>query len=90
MHFVLPFVVVGLMFIHLYLLHGTGSSSSVGLHASVDKVSFHPFFVVKDRINVIVYLAFMVGILLFPYSMGEVELYEDANPISSPAHIVPE
>lgn len=89
-HFILPFLVVGVIGLHLFLLHTTGRRSRLGLHSGVGKIEFFPFYVVKDSMNIMVYMLFMVGILLYPYSLGEVELFEDSNPMVSPVHIVPE
>jgi len=56
----------------------------------VEKLTFFPYYWVKDIINVIIYMGFLVAILLYPYALGEVELFEESNILSSPAHIVPE
>ena len=59
-------------------------------HLRVRKVTFYPYYWVKDRINVSVYMLLVALILLYPYSLGEVELFEEANTLVSPTHIVPE
>lgn len=89
-HFGLPFVVLGVMLGHLGLLHRRGSTSVIYRHSGVLKCAFYPLYWVKDLLNVVVYLALFSCMLLYPYAMGEVELFESANLLSSPAHIVPE
>jgi quinol-cytochrome oxidoreductase complex cytochrome b subunit len=89
-HFLLPFMVLLIIILHLNLLHLRGRTSPLLHHSGVRKVRFYPYYWVKDAINVVGYLGFVVLILLFPYALGEVELYEEANPINSPLHIVPE
>ena len=90
MHFVLPFLVIVVMVIHLMRLHGTGRTSLIYSHSGVEKITFFPFYWAKDIVNVVVYIVFLVVILLFPYSLGEVELFEEANFLNSPDHIIPE
>jgi ubiquinol-cytochrome c reductase cytochrome b subunit len=90
LHFILPFIVIGVMIIHLHLLHNRGRTSVILYHGGLEKITFFPYYWVKDLINVVFYLIFILFILLYPYSLGEVELFEEANPINSPVHIVPE
>lgn len=89
-HFVLPFLVLGLMVLHLVFLHRRGRTRLMYSHSGVIKVRFYPFYWVKDIINVTVYLFLVALMLLYPYSIGEVELFEEANPLNRPVHIVPE
>lgn len=89
-HFVLPFLVMFTMFFHLGYLHGRGRTRIIFSHRNVEKITFFPFFWVKDIINVLVLIVRLVLILLYPYSLGEVELFEESNFLRSPAHIVPE
>lgn len=89
-HFLLPFVVFVVLGFHLHLLHRRGRRNPFFTHQGARKVRFFPYYWVKDIVNVIVYVAFLVLMLLYPYALGEVELYEEANPMRSPIHIVPE
>jgi ubiquinol-cytochrome c reductase cytochrome b subunit len=89
-HFVLPFIVMFVMVFHLVSLHATGRTRLIFSHSGVEIISFFPYFWVKDIMNIVLYMVFFALILLFPYSMGEVELFEESNLLSSPAHIVPE
>jgi len=89
-HFVLPFAVLFIMVIHLLFLHRSGRTNALYTHTPVEKIPFYPYFIVKDRINVVLYLVVFLVMLLYPYSLGEPELYIEANPLNSPLHIVPE
>lgn len=89
-HFVLPFLVILMMGLHLNFLHRRGRTRLLLSHSPVEKVTFFPFYWAKDGVNLIAYLFFFALILLYPYSLGEVELFEEANFLSSPVHIVPE
>lgn len=89
-HFLLPFVVLLVMCIHLFLLHGRGRTRLVYLHRGVRKVTFYPYYWVKDGVSVVVYIFYVVIMLIYPYSLGEVELFEEINTLVSPTHIVPE
>lgn len=90
LHFVLPFLVMGLMFVHLNLLHRTGRTNLVCSHRGFRKTRFFPFYWGKDIINMVGYMLAFFLILVFPYSLGEVELFEEANSLNSPIHILPE
>jgi len=89
-HFVLPFIVMIVIVYHLASLHVTGRTRLIYSHSGVEKITFFPYFWVKDMINIILYIGFFVLVLLFPYSMGEVELFEESRILNSPAHIIPE
>jgi ubiquinol-cytochrome c reductase cytochrome b subunit len=89
-HFVLPFIVLGVLVLHLTLLHQSGRTSALYSVSGLEKVSFYPYYWSKDAVNVIWCMAFVVFLLLFPYSLGEVELFEEANFLNSPVHIIPE
>jgi quinol-cytochrome oxidoreductase complex cytochrome b subunit len=89
-HFLLPFVVLFMLGFHLLILHNRGRTRLVFSHSGVSKVTFYPYYWIKDAINVRVYMLLVVLILLYPYSLGEVELFEEANTLVSPTHIVPE
>lgn len=90
LHYMVPFAVLVVIIIHLDFLHRTGRTRVIFRHSRVLKVMFFPFYWVKDIINLVLYWIFLVLILLYPYSMGEVELFDEANPLVSPIHIVPE
>lgn len=89
-HFILPFVVMMVILVHLLLLHNTGRTSPLFRHSGLIKIPFYPFFWVKDIMNLFFYMVFIITMLLFPYSLGEPELFEEANSLNSPVHITPE
>jgi len=90
-HFVLPFVLVVFSGIHLIFLHLTGSSNPLGLSGHVGRVSFHPYFTIKDLLGVLVTVVWLgVVVFLFPEVFAEPENYIPANPLVTPNHIKPE
>ena len=91
LHFLFPFLIAGLSLVHLALLHKDGSNNPLGVDTSVDKIPFYPYFFVKDLFAVSVFL-FVFGILVFyfPNALGHPDNYIPANPLVTPAHIVPE
>jgi ubiquinol-cytochrome c reductase cytochrome b subunit len=72
------------------LLHDSGRTRLIYSHTGVGKIPFYPFYWVKDGLNVVAYLFYVVAMLIYPYSLGEVELFEEVNTLVSPVHIVPE
>jgi len=91
LHFVLPFVIAGLVIVHLALLHRDGSNNPLGISSSTDKISFYPYFYVKDLFSFMLFLFFFSLILFYsPNTLGHPDNYIMANPMSTPAHIVPE
>nr|NP_976163.1 cytochrome b [Gomphiocephalus hodgsoni]AAO43669.1 cytochrome B [Gomphiocephalus hodgsoni] len=90
-HFILPFLAVALVMIHLLFLHQTGSNNPMGLKSNFNKIPFHPFFSVKDVFGMImmVWMLFMLA-LLAPFLLGDVENFIPANPLVTPIHIQPE
>jgi ubiquinol-cytochrome c reductase cytochrome b subunit len=91
LHFVLPFVIAGLVIVHLALLHRDGSNNPLGISSSTDKISFYPYFYVKDLFSFMFFLFFFSLILFYsPNTLGHPDNYIMANPMSTPAHIVPE
>ena len=91
LHFLLPFIIAGLSVIHLALLHKDGSNNPLGIDSAVDKVPFYPYFVLKDVFALSVYF-FVFGVLVyyFPNLLGHPDNYIPADPLHTPAHIVPE
>jgi ubiquinol-cytochrome c reductase cytochrome b subunit len=90
-HFLFPFLVVGLVLVHLLFLHETGSSIPLGLSSDVIRVEFHPYFRVRDLYG----LCWVVGglmfvVLFYPNILGDSENFISANPLVTPEHIQPE
>lgn len=93
LHFLLPFVIVGVVVLHLWALHRFGSNNPLGIEAKgpQDKIPFHPYYTVKDAFGVGVFLLAFSGFLFFaPNFLGHPDNYIPANPLVTPAHIVPE
>jgi len=91
LHFVFPFLIAGLSLLHLALLHKDGSNNPLGVDTSVDKVPFYPYFIVKDLFAFFIFtLVFSIFVFYFPNAMGHPDNYIPANPLVTPAHIVPE
>lgn len=90
-HFFLPFVIAGLTIIHLALLHRDGSNNPLGTDSGVDKISFYPYFFVKDLYAFFVFVfVFAVFVYFYPNTLGHPDNYIPADPMHTPAHIVPE
>nr|UZT67535.1 cytochrome b [Figites sp. ZJUH 20220010] len=91
LHFILPFVILLLIFIHLMGLHVTGSNNPLGLNSNVYKISFHNYFTVKDIQGFILMLLMLVLLCLMnPYILGDPENFNMANSMITPIHIQPE
>jgi len=91
LHYLLPFIIAGASIVHIAALHQYGSNNPLGTYAGVDKVSFYPYFYVKDLIGWVVFIVFFsVFIFFYPNTLGHPDNYIPANPMSTPAHIVPE
>lgn len=90
LHFILPFLLLLVVFTHLIFLHISGRSSPLFTHRGQEKTSFYPYFWWKDSINIVWLLLFFFFICVFPYSLGDPELHIEAAPSVSPVHIVPE
>nr|CZR75486.1 cytochrome b [Dicranocephalus medius] len=91
LHFLLPFIIIAMVMIHLLFLHQTGSNNPLGLNSNNDKVPFHPFFSIKDLMGMIITMfMFSLLILLEPRLLGDPENFIPANPLITPVHIQPE
>jgi quinol-cytochrome oxidoreductase complex cytochrome b subunit len=90
-HFILPFVIAGLTFVHLALLHKVGSNSPLGSDTGVDDISFYPYFVHKDLFALGCYLVvFGFFVFYFPNVLNHPDNYIPADPYETPPHVVPE
>jgi len=89
-HMYLPLLILGLTVYHIYEAHKHGSSNPLGFDHS-DNVRFHPYFSYKDLMSLIIYLMILVTLVCFyPNILGHPENYVEADPMSTPKHIVPE
>lgn len=90
-HFILPFIVLAIVIVHLLFLHQTGSSNPLGLKINIDKISFHPYFSFKDIVGFLVLVLVLILITLIrPYILGDPDNFIPANPLVTPVHIQPE
>nr|YP_010487094.1 cytochrome b [Eupatorus sukkiti]UWI70878.1 cytochrome b [Eupatorus sukkiti] len=90
-HFLLPFIIIGLILIHLLFLHQTGSNNPLGLNSNIDKIPFHPYFTYKDTVGFLMMsMALTFLILTNPYILSDPENFTPANPLVTPIHIQPE
>ena len=93
LHYLLPFVIAGVVILHLAALHQHGSNNPLGIDVKNkgDTLPFHPYYTVKDLFGIGVFLIIFVAVVAFaPNYMGHPDNYVEANPLVTPAHIVPE
>ncbi|WP_370208896.1 cytochrome b, partial [Pararhodobacter marinus] len=99
LHYLLPFVIAGLVIVHIWAFHSTGNNNPTGVEvrrgskeeAEKDTLPFWPYFVIKDLFAlVVVLLVFWAIVAFMPNFLGHPDNYIMANPLSTPAHIVPE
>ena len=89
-HYLLPFLITGIIFVHLILLH-TVTSTNPAQVASPDKLPFHPYFTFKDIFALTAaMLFFLLLIHFYPNILGHSDNFIPANPLVTPPHIVPE
>jgi ubiquinol-cytochrome c reductase cytochrome b subunit len=91
LHYLLPFVILALVFIHVFLLHNYGSSNPLGLDYTVDTTVFTPYYLIKDFFSVLIFFIFF-GIIIFfiTNTLCHTYNYITANTDVTPEHIVPE
>jgi ubiquinol-cytochrome c reductase cytochrome b/c1 subunit len=93
LHYLLPFVITGVVFLHVAALHITGSNNPLGVEPKgpQDTLPFHPYYTAKDSFGLVIYaIVFAMLVFFFPLSLGHSDNYIPANPLVTPAHIVPE
>ena len=87
----MPFLISGLVIVHISLLHLEGSGNPLGICPKVDKIPFYPYFFIKDLFGFICFLLpFAYFVFFNPNLMGHPDNYIRANALVTPAHIVPE
>nr|QPT74096.1 cytochrome b [Pharnaciini sp. NS-2020] len=90
-HFLMPFVIMGMVMVHLLFLHQTGSNNPMGLKSNIDKIPFHPYFSIKDIVGFIIMVMMLIYLTLMePYTLGDPDNFTPANPLVTPTHIQPE
>ena len=93
LHYLLPFVTAGVIILHIWALHIPGSNNPTGVEvkSEQDTVPFHPYYTAKDGFGLGVFLLVFASFIFFaPNILGHPDNYIPANPLSTPAHIVPE
>jgi ubiquinol-cytochrome c reductase cytochrome b subunit len=93
LHYLLPFVILGVIILHVWALHIPGSSNPTGVSVKdeQDTVPFHPYYTSKDAFGLAIFLTVFAALVFFaPNMLGHADNYIPANPLSTPAHIVPE
>nr|ARH54219.1 cytochrome b [Crepidodera pluta] len=90
-HFILPFIILAFVMIHLLFLHQTGSNNPIGTKSNIDKVPFHPYFTFKDILGGLILMFSLTFLTLSnPYLLGDPDNFIPANPLVTPIHIQPE
>ena len=94
LHYLIPFLILGLVVLHIWALHVPGNNNPIGIDIkkpSNDTVSFHPYIVIKDIFALLIFLiVFAFFVFYSPNILGHADNYIEANPLVTPAHIVPE
>jgi ubiquinol-cytochrome c reductase cytochrome b subunit len=93
LHYLFPFIIIGVVALHLVALHQFGSNNPLGIERTKpsESVPFHPFYTIKDLFGLSAYLTIYAGLVFFaPNFFAEADNYIPANPLVTPAHIVPE
>nr|AXS65789.1 cytochrome b [Cucujoidea sp. 22 KM-2017] len=88
-HFIMPFIILLLVIIHLMYLHHTGSNNPLGTSSNIDKLPFHPYFTYKDLLGLIIMLIILINLINIPM-LYDPENFIPANPLITPIHIQPE
>lgn len=89
-HFLLPFLIILLINLHLVYLHFYGSRMNLGMRSKLIKRSFYSFFWLKDLLNLVFFLFFIIFVFCFPFVLGDSLGFVFVNNLVSPVHIVPE
>jgi ubiquinol-cytochrome c reductase cytochrome b/c1 subunit len=93
LHYLLPFVLIGVIFLHIAALHVTGSNNPLGIDVKSpqDTLPFHPYYTIKDSVGICVFLIVFAAMVFFaPNYLGDANNFIPANPLQTPADIVPE
>ena len=94
LHYLLPFMIAGVVILHIWALHVPGNNNPTGQEVQdveKDTIPFHPYYTVKDGFAIVVFLIiFAVFVFYAPNVLGHADNYVEANPLVTPSHIVPE
>ena len=93
LHYLLPFMIFGVVILHVWAFHTTGNNNPTGIQpkSKQDTLPFHPYYTMKDLFAIVVFMIFFAWFVFYtPNYMGHPDNYIEANPLVTPAHIVPE
>ena len=93
LHFLLPFMIAGVVGLHIWALHVPGNNNPTGVNvkSKEDTVPFHPYYTVKDGFAIVLFMIMFATFVFYnPNALGHADNYIPANPLVTPAHIVPE
>ncbi|MCG8442553.1 MAG: cytochrome b N-terminal domain-containing protein, partial [Caulobacterales bacterium] len=93
LHYLLPFVIFGVVMLHVWALHvpGNNNPTGVSVKSKADTVPFHPYYTVKDGFALTLFvILFAVFVFFLPDALGHADNFIPADPLQTPAHIVPE
>ncbi len=93
LHYLIPFLIFGVVILHIWALHVPGNNNPVGISvkSEQDTVPFHPYYTVKDGFALVIFMILFSYFVFFaPNVLGHADNYIPANPLVTPAHIVPE
>ena len=93
LHFLIPFIIVGVVFLHIVALHKFGSNNPTGIDLTLkqEKIPFHPYYTAKDFFGYgVFFIIFGIFVFFLPNLLGHPENYIPADPFVTPEHIIPE
>ena len=93
LHYLLPFMIAGVVVLHVWALHVTGQTNPTGIEvkSKTDTLPFTPYATMKDAVAMVIFLAiYLYFVFYIPNFLGHPDNYIEANPLKTPAHIVPE
>jgi ubiquinol-cytochrome c reductase cytochrome b subunit len=93
LHYLIPFIIAGVVGLHVWALHVPGNNNPTGLNVKTknDTLPFHPYYTAKDGFAIVLFLLlFAFFVFYWPDALGHADNYIEANPLVTPAHIVPE
>ena len=91
LHYLLPFVLAALVIMHMIALHESGSSNPVVVTGNLDRLAMHPYFIFKDLVTIVLFFVVLSLFVFYaPNVLGHSDNYIPANPMQTPASIVPE
>ena len=93
LHYLLPFMIAGVVILHIWALHVPGSNNPAGIEPKTEKdtLPFHPYFTLKDGFALTCFLIFFMWFVFYvPDALGDADNYKVADALVTPPHIVPE